>query len=84
MTVAPKPKRDWNAYNAHLVQRGEILLDVDCLQDWQNELSRMNQTKAGRPFTFTHSLILFLGALKGLFHFGYCQTPDLARILNKL
>jgi len=56
-----KPDRDWKEYNEHLVQRGEILLKVERLQGWQEELQEMNLGKNGRPFRYPHSLILFLG-----------------------
>jgi hypothetical protein len=63
MTEGKKPDRDWKEYNEHLVQRGEILLAVESLQGWQEELQEMNRGKNGRPFRYPHSLILFLGTL---------------------
>jgi hypothetical protein len=66
------------------VQRGEILLSLDCLRGWQQELRQMNQGKNGRPFDYPHSLILFLGTLRVVFHLPYRQLEGLARGLKKL
>lgn len=77
-------KRDWKAYNEHLVQRGEILLDIECLKGWQDELRKMNQKKRGRKFSFSDSLILFLGTLKVAFQLGYREGEGVARSISKL
>lgn len=79
-----KTKRDWKAYNEHLVQRGEILLNVDCLQGWREELGQMNEDKLGRDFSYPDSLILFLGTLKVAFRLGYREGEGLARSISKL
>jgi hypothetical protein len=77
-------KRDWKAYNEHLVQRGEILLNVDCLEGWQDELQQMNEYKEGHCFEFSDSLILFLATLKVAFNLGYREAEGLARSVSKL
>jgi hypothetical protein len=79
-----KTKRDWKAYNEHLVQRGEILLNLDCLQGWRDELRHMNEHKLGCDFTYPDSLILFLGTLKVAFRLGYREAEGLARSISKL
>lgn len=79
-----RTKRDWKAYNEQLVQRGEILLDVNCLQGWQDELRMMNENKQGRNYSFSDSLIMFLAALKVAFRLGYREAEGLARGLSKL
>ncbi len=76
--------RDWKEYNEHLVQRGEILLDVESLQGWQEELEEMNLGKNGRPFRYPHSLMLFLGTLRVVFSLPYRQLEGFARRLGKL
>jgi len=43
MTERKKPERDWREYNERLVQRGKILLKVESLRGWQEELYKMNQ-----------------------------------------
>lgn len=84
MSEQKKPKRNWPTYNEHLVQRGEILLCVESLKGWQQELEALNRGKNGRPFDYPHSLILFLGTLRGVFHRPYRQLEGLARGLKKL
>ncbi|MBI5036084.1 IS5 family transposase [Candidatus Micrarchaeota archaeon] len=50
-------KRDWPEYNGQLVKRGEYLLDLDWVEQWDEELERMNAGKAGARFEFPNSLI---------------------------
>ena len=50
--------RNWKEYNEKLVQRGEILLAVESLKGWKEELKEMNFKKNGMPFLYPHSLIL--------------------------
>lgn len=50
-------KRDWPVYNRQLIKRGEYLLDVDLLENWDEELLIMNKDKVGAPFRFPKSLI---------------------------
>lgn len=84
MSEAKKQKRHWPKYNEALVQRGEILLAIESLKGWQQELEQMNQGKNGRPFGYPHSLILFLGTLRVVFHLPYRQLEGLARGLKRL
>lgn len=84
MSKEKKADRNWKQYNERLVQRGEILLSVESLQGWQEELGEMNRGKNGRPFRYPHSLILFLGTLRAVFSLPYRQLEGLARGLGKL
>lgn len=84
MTKEKKPDRNWKEYNEHLVQRGEILLAVESLSGWQEELEEINLGKNGRPFKYPHSLILFLGTLRVVFSMPYRQLEGFARRLGKL
>lgn len=49
--------RDWPVYNEQLVKRGEYLLDLDWVTDWNDELKEMNNGKLGRRYKFPESLI---------------------------
>jgi hypothetical protein len=84
MTREKRVERDWKEYNEHLIQRGEILLAVESLSGWQEELQEMNRGKNGRPFRYPHSLILFLGTLRVVFSLPYRQLEGLARGLGRL
>ena len=41
-------RRNWREYNESLVGRGEVLLDFDVLDEWEDELRRMNQSREGK------------------------------------
>jgi hypothetical protein len=38
--------RDWKAYDAALVRRGEIILDLRIMKGWRRELAEMNRVAA--------------------------------------
>jgi hypothetical protein len=46
------------------LSKGEILLAVESLKGWKEELKGMNFKKKGMPFLYPHSLILFFGILR--------------------
>jgi hypothetical protein len=49
--------RDWPVYNEQLVRRGEYLLDLEWVRNWDVELREMNRNKRGHPYEFPDSLI---------------------------
>ena len=55
--------RDWKAYNAKLVKRGEFYINPVFLDSWLSETADMNLGKVGQPFLYPNSLIEFLGIL---------------------
>jgi len=74
--------RDWRKYNEQLVKRGEYLLAVDFVEEWNEELSAMNSSKVGAPYQFPNTLI----ELQALWHAKQLpyrmiegMTRDLAR-----
>ena len=78
-----RDERDWLAYNELLVKRGEYLLDLDFVDNWEEELAGMNAGKRGAPFQFPESLI----ELQALWHAKQLpyrmiegMTRDLARM----
>jgi len=52
-----KDKRNWKKYNEELVVRGEFLLDLDWVNNWDKEVKEMNTGKRGTPYQFPNSLI---------------------------
>jgi hypothetical protein len=70
---------NWNKYNESLVKRGEILLDFDVIDNWDNELEEMNKNKEGRKFVYPDSFIKLLGYMKTYFHLPYRQTEGIVR-----
>lgn len=75
--------RDWKAYNEGLVHRGEILLDLDLMEDWEEELEAMNRGKEGAEFKYPDSFIRFLGSVRSLLHLAYRQSEGFVRGLSK-
>lgn len=56
--------RDWHTYNEQLVRRGEYLLALDFVEDWDEELTDMNVGKVGAQYRFPTTLI----ELQALWH----------------
>lgn len=75
-------KRDWSGYNEKLVGRGEIYLSLDFLDNWDEELERMNEGKRGRPYEFPPAFIQFTGVLHILF-LPYRQIEGFLRKLSQ-
>ena len=71
--------RNWSKYNKSLVKRGEILLDFDAIDNWDNELDKMNQGKEGRKFVYPDSFIKLLAYMRIYFHLSYRQTEGVVR-----
>ena len=57
-----------------IVRRGQVLLDFDVLDGWDNELSQMNHGKVGEPYNYPDSFIQLLGYMRAYFHLPYRQT----------
>jgi hypothetical protein len=58
---------NWNKYNESLVKRGEILLDFDVIDNWDNELEEMNKRKEGRKFVYPIHLSNYLATWEHIF-----------------
>jgi len=84
MNEKNRPDRNWKKYNEQLVQRGEILLSVESLRDWREELKEMNLGKKGRPSLYPHSLMLFLGIIRVVFRLPYRQLEGFAKGMGKI
>ena len=65
---------DWPSYNESLVRRGQVLLDFDVLDEWDYELSQMNEGKVGEPYDYPDSFMQLLGYMRAYFHLPYRQT----------
>jgi hypothetical protein len=47
---------DWEKYNKTLVRRGEVLLGFDVIDNWNNELEKMNNGKECASYMSIHIL----------------------------
>lgn len=78
----PMQKRGWREYNERLVKRGELLISLDFLESWDDELKEMNKEKRGRPYEFPEKLILFMAYVHILF-LPYRQMEGFLRKLSE-
>jgi len=79
-----KVKRDWKSYNDQLVKRGELLIDLDFVENWEKELEEMNRGKRGKPFDYPWSLIEFLAFPRYFFRLPFRQEEGFVEALAKL
>ena len=54
------------AVDEGLIRRGELLLSLDFLNNYDFELSLLNDGKVGRPFKITYGYIVFLAVVRYL------------------
>jgi hypothetical protein len=66
-------------YNNALVRRGEVVLDLDVIDNWSKELKNMNNGKKGEPYAYPDSFIKLLGYMRTYFHLPYRQTEGVVR-----
>lgn len=70
---------NWSSYNESLVRRGEVILDLDVIDSWHDELKRMNNGKKGAQYDYSDSFVQLLGYMRVYFHLPYRQTEGVVR-----
>ncbi|MGC1928969.1 MAG: transposase [Candidatus Nitrosopolaris sp.] len=65
---------NWSIYNESLVRRSEIVLDFDVIDNWNNELDKMNDGKEGASYKYPDSFVQLLGYMSVYFHLSFRQT----------
>jgi transposase len=70
---------NWHVYNESLVRRGEIILDFDVIDNWNNELKNMNEGKEGASYVYPDTFVQLLGYMRIYFHLPYRQTEGVVR-----
>jgi hypothetical protein len=73
-----------SAVDEGLFRRGELLLSLDFLDDYDYELSLLNDGKVGRPFKIANGYIVFLAVVRYLFSMPYRQIEGFIRSLHRL
>ena len=68
---AKSKKKDWSLIDKMLKRRKTIYISLEALVIWVAELVKMNENKVGRPYTYSESMILFLGQVKAAFGMTY-------------
>jgi hypothetical protein len=71
---------NWHNYNESLVRRGEIILDFDVIDSWDNELDNMNDGKEDACYRYPNSFVQLLGYMRAYFHLPYRQTEGVVRV----
>jgi len=73
---------DWRLVDKGLIGRGELLLSLDFLEDYDFELSLLNDGKVGRPFKITDGY--FLAVVRYIFSMPYRRLEGFTRALSRL
>jgi len=74
---------DWKAVDERLIRRGELLLSLDFLDGYNDELEAMNCKKVGRPYRLTDRYVEFLAVVRYLFFMPYRQLEGFTRGLSR-
>jgi Transposase DDE domain len=77
-------KRNWKEYNEKLVRRGELYLSLEFLENWDNELDKMNEGKKGAPFSYPEQFVTFMAFVYSIFHLPYREMEGFLRKLSDL
>ena len=75
---------DGRETDERLIRRGELILELGFVENYQNELDAMNHGKEGRPYKLTPAYIQFLTAIRYLFQMPYRQLEGFTRALHRL
>jgi len=75
---------DWRKTDQRLIRRGELILELSFVENYQNELDAMNHGKEGRPYKLTPTYIQFLTAFRFLYGVPYRQLEGFTRALHRL
>lgn len=68
------PLCELEKFNESLVKRGELLPDIDFIDNWHIELESMNKNKEGGVCTQIHLFIKLLWYVRVHFHLQYRQA----------
>jgi len=75
--------RDWKAYNAALVRRGEIFLDLSMMDGWKSELAEMNDGKEGGRYEYPDSFVKLLAFIHVYLRLPYRQLEGFVKMLSR-
>ncbi len=74
-----KDNRIWKIYQKELVLQGEFFFDLKFLENWDNELAKMNKGKRGSPYQYPNSLFNWLSPI-----YSFFSSRKLEGCLNQL
>ena len=64
---------DWKVVDERLIRRGELLLSLDFLDGYDEDLETMNRGKVSYPYKLTDRYVEFLAVVRYLFFRPYRQ-----------
>jgi hypothetical protein len=74
----------WKRVDERLIKRGMLIMDLDFVGNYRDELVRMSRRKRGRPYRIAESYVRFLAVIRYLFSLGYSQLEGFTRSLEKI
>src|SRR4030066_968233 len=75
---------DWKAVDERLIRRGELILDLETLENHEKELETMNNGRPGPRYKIANSYINLLATVRYLFQMPYRQLEGYTRALHRL
>jgi len=75
---------DWKVVDDRLIRRGELLLSLDFLETYDDDLRAMNCEKVGRPYKLTDRYVEFLSIVHHLLTMPYRQLEGFTKALERL
>ena len=74
--------KSWHDYNESLIERGRVLIDLDFIKSYNEEIKNMNKDKVGALFQYSDNYIQFLAFLKIGFKIPYRPVQGITRGLS--
>ena len=75
--------KSWHDYNESLIERGRVLIDLDFIRSYNEDIKNMNKNKVGAPFRSSDNYIQFLAFLKIGFKIPYGPVQGIVRGLSE-
>jgi hypothetical protein len=54
----------WKRVDEGLIKSGMLIMDLNFLRNYRDELIRMNRKKRGRPYRIAESYVMFLAVIR--------------------
>ena len=74
----------WKETDERLIKRGELILDLSFLENYEEDLKAMNKGKVGPPYRLTPNYIQLLTTIRYLYRMPYRQLEGFTRSLHAL
>lgn len=81
--IAKKRERNWAEYNEQLIRRGEMYINLDFIEKWDEELEQQNKGKKGKPYIYPEAFIRFSAIVHEIFNIPYRQLEGFYRGLAR-